>query len=147
MFKSDRPGRPLLLGLVLSVVVRGAMSALSLLAIGPLFGPIDLLAGGVPAADYALSALLALATAIACDGLRRDRLWAYRLGLTLARLYVTVNAVTAIVTGVLACWFPPLLVPFAVYVGSAALAFVAARRLRAEGGSALVLGLARLRRF
>ncbi|MER7279503.1 hypothetical protein ABT369_34185 [Dactylosporangium sp. NPDC000244] len=47
----------------------------------------------------------------------------------------------------LAFRFVPLLVPFAVYAGSAVLAFMAARRLRAEGSSALVLGIAHLRRL
>lgn len=49
-------------------------------------------ATAISVGDDVASLLCAIATGVACGGLRGDRAWAYRLGQGLARFYVAVNA-------------------------------------------------------
>ncbi|MEU7869228.1 hypothetical protein [Dactylosporangium sp. NPDC049140] len=68
--------------------------------------------------------------------------------LALTRGYAVINALTALATGGLMLRFGFavfLVMPLALYVASAAVALVIARRLAAEATSAQVLGLAYLR--
>ncbi|MEU0151309.1 hypothetical protein [Micromonospora fulviviridis] len=89
VFKNEWAGTWLLLGLVGSVLLRGTLWVLTVLNLGPLLGPVHLLlipavgrtvGTGVWLGDIVASFLFAVATGVACEGLRGDRTWAYRLG-------------------------------------------------------------------
>ena len=146
----------LLIGLVGSVLLRGTLWVLTGLNVGPLLGPVDVLL--VPAfghtvgtaiwlGDIAASLLLAVATGVACQGLRGDRLWAYRWGRSLAWFYVGCNAATATVCGVLMSNWGMLALPFVLYIVSIAIAMMAISQLKAHRGSATVVGMIFLRRL
>ncbi|MFG1834342.1 hypothetical protein [Micromonospora chersina] len=144
MFKNSWAGTWLLIGLVGSVLLRGALWLVTALNVAPLLGPGDLLLYGaygtvgtaIWIGDIVGSFAAAIATGVACVGVRRDRAWAYRLGRWLAWFYVAVNAVTATVCGVLlAKWGwsagnleAPL---FVLYVVSLVVALMAVRQLAA----------------
>ncbi|MFI5914146.1 hypothetical protein [Dactylosporangium sp. NPDC051541] len=157
MFKRGWSGSWLLIGLIGSVLLRGTLWVVTVLNVGPLLGPVDLLL--VPAlghtigtaiwlGDIVASFLFAVATGVACQGLRRDRGWAYRLGKGLARCYVASNAATATVCGVLVMSGWGLLAfPFVLYIASIAVAIMAVRQLQAHRGSAMVVGITSLRRL
>ncbi|WP_433282064.1 hypothetical protein [Micromonospora sp. CA-244673] len=143
MFKSAWAGTWLLIGLVGSVLLRGILWLLTFFSVGPLLGSVDLLvletAGHTAATAFWLgdavgSFLFAIATGVACVGLRRDRAWAYRLGQWLAWFYVAVNTVTAAACVVLvAMWglsagiFVAVL--FVLYAVSIVVAVMAVRQL------------------
>ena len=145
-------GTWLLIGLVGSVLLRGTLWVLTVLNLGPLLGPVDLLlfsavghtvGTGIWLGDIVASFLFAVATGVACQGLRSDRAWAYRLGQGLARFYVALNAATATVCGLLmwdwglSAW-GLLAFPFALYIASMVVAIMAARQLKAHRGPAMV---------
>ncbi|GGM47713.1 hypothetical protein ACFFX1_45550 [Dactylosporangium sucinum] len=142
-------------GLVASVLLRGALWCLSLFIVGPVLGPLDGVlavatdhAWEIVAAEAVVGVLLAVATGVACAGLRRDQLWAHRLGLALARGYVALNAVTAVASFALVFvygWLPALLGAF--YLASLAAAALAWRDLAAGPRVRIVTGLATLRRL
>ncbi|MEU0562818.1 hypothetical protein [Dactylosporangium sp. NPDC006015] len=155
MFKNVRGGSILLAGLVGSVVLRGALWVLTVSAVGPLLGPVAVLAGetvgraagtAVWAGDIVASVLCAAATGVACHGLHADRAWAFRLGRGLAWFYVAVNAIAAAACVALMPGWGQLAAPFALYAVSLLVAVAALRRLGAERGSAMVVGIAALRR-
>lgn len=156
MFNNGWAGTWLLIGLIGSVLLRGALWVLTVLNVGPLLGPVDVLLMPVVGrsvgtaiwlGDIVVSFLLAVATGVACQGLRSDRAWAYRLGQGLARCYVVVNAATAAVCAVWMSDRHLLAFPFVVYVASIVVAIMAARQLKAHGGSATVVGINSLRRL
>ncbi|MFG3604744.1 hypothetical protein [Micromonospora chersina] len=139
MFNNMWAGAWLLTGLIGSVLLRGALWLLTMLIFGPLLGPVYVLIDdptvgmAIWYGDIAASFLCAIATGVACVGLRRDRDWAYRLGRGLARFYVAVNAATAAACGVLAAMVKTSLLglPFVLYVLSIVVAVLALRQLRA----------------
>ncbi|SCL71539.1 hypothetical protein [Micromonospora chersina] len=146
MFNNMWAGAWLLTGLIGSVLLRGGLWLLTLLIVAPLLGPAHMLISDANVdtpiwyGDIVASFLCAIATGVACVGIRRDRGWAYRLGRGLARFYVAVNAVSAAACGVLlvqaetSAWDPPLVVlvgfPFVLYVLSIVVAVLALRQLR-----------------
>lgn len=139
-------GAWLLTGLIGSVLLRGALWLLTMLILGPLLGPAYVLIDdptvgtAIWYGDIAASFLCAIATGVACVGLRRDRDWAYRLGRGLARFYVAVNAATAAACGVLvataktSAWDLAVRsivgLSFVLYVLSIVVAVLALRQLR-----------------
>ncbi|MFG2106623.1 hypothetical protein [Micromonospora chersina] len=139
MFNNSWAGAWLLTGLIGSVLLRGALWLLTMLIFGPLLGPAYVLIDdptvgtAIWLGDIVASFLCAIATGVACVGLRRDRDWAYRLGRGLARFYVTVNAATAAACGVLVAMVKTSLLglPFVLYVLSIVVAVLALRQLRA----------------
>ncbi|WNM37799.1 hypothetical protein RMN56_21935 [Micromonospora halotolerans] len=145
MFKNAWAGTWLLIGLVGSVLLRGILWLLTLFSLGPLLGPVDLLlfdaaghtvATAISVGDAVASFLCAIATGVACVGLRGDRAWAYRLGRWLARFYVAVNTATATACGVLvAMWGRSagglVTFLFVLYVVSLGVAVMAVRQLAA----------------
>ncbi|MEV8516859.1 hypothetical protein [Dactylosporangium sp. NPDC051484] len=140
MFRDWLAATWLLIGLVGSVLIRGALWLFSILILTPLLGPIPLLlspAVGDSAGtalwtgDIIASFPLAIATFFAWRGLRAYRPWALRLSRGLAWFYVVANAATAIVCGVYMWDWGLLAVPFAVYVASFAVAVMVLRRLAA----------------
>ncbi|MFI7284240.1 hypothetical protein ACIBOV_28660 [Micromonospora chersina] len=152
MFKNSWAGGWLLIGLVGSVLLRGALWLLTLLSYGPLLGPVDLMLIDVTDqtvgtaiwfGDIVASFLCAIATGVACGGLRRDHDWAYRLGRGLAWFYVAVSAATATACGVLMVtvspsawsltdWSVVVGLPFVLYVVSIVVAVLALRQLAAH---------------
>lgn len=141
MFKNEWAGTWLLIGLVGSVLLRGTLWVLTVLNLGPLLGPVDLLlfpavgrtvGTAIWLGDIVASFLFAVATGVACQGLRGDRAWAYRLGQGLARFYVALNAATATVCGVLMSDWGLLAIPFVLYIVSIVVAIMAARQLAAR---------------
>ncbi|MET8833914.1 hypothetical protein ABZV78_08365 [Micromonospora sp. NPDC004540] len=152
MFKNEWAGTWLLVGLIGSVLLRGTLWLVTILNVGPLLGPVDLLlhsaidhtvGTAIWLGDIVASFLFAIATGVACQGLRRDRAWAYRLGQWLTSIYVPLNAVTATACGVLMVdWglqaWSLLAFPLVLYVASIVVAIMAARELKAHRGSALV---------
>lgn len=150
MFKNSWAGAWLLIGLVGSVLLRGILWLLTILNFGPLLGPADLMlidatdhtvGTAIWLGDIVASFLCAIATGVACGGLRRDHDWAYRLGRGLARFYVAVNAATATACGVLMATESPSVwsltdwsfvgLPFVLYVVSIVVAVLALRQLAA----------------
>lgn len=152
VFNNGPAGTWLLIGLVGSVLLRGALWVLTILNLTPLLGPVHLLlistvghtlGTGIWLGDIVASFLFAIATGVACQGLRGDRVWAYRLGRGLARFYVAVNAGTATVCAVLMWdWGLParglLVFPFVLYIVSIVVAIVTARQLEAQRGATMV---------
>ncbi|WP_238014486.1 hypothetical protein KZZ52_34020 [Dactylosporangium sp. AC04546] len=152
----------LLGGLVASVLLRGAVWLFSFCLVGPVLGPLDLVLAvpltAVAGHDGAVAIWvgeavagigLAVVTGLACDGLRRDQLWAWRLGLGLARCYVVLNAVTALgsVALVLIWGWWVALVGAGFYLASLAAAALAWRDLASGPRVRVVTGLATLRRL
>ncbi|MET7401990.1 hypothetical protein ABZS66_51765 [Dactylosporangium sp. NPDC005572] len=148
----------LLGGLVVSVLLRGAVWLLSLGIVGPVLGPLDVVlytfadhgaVTAIVAGEAVVGVGLAVATGLACDGLRRDRLWAWRLGLGLARCYVVLNAVAAVASLALVPiwgWWVGLL-GAVFYLASLAAAALARRDLASGPRVRVVTGLATLRRL
>ncbi|MFI2710055.1 hypothetical protein ACH495_07995 [Micromonospora sp. NPDC018662] len=151
MFKEWSAGAWLLIGLVGSVLLRGTLWVITTLNFAPLLGPAHMLlisalgrtAGtGIWLGDIVASFLFAVATGVACHGLRNDRAWARWLGAWLARFYVALNAGSAAGGAVLVWvwgrvdrWLVFLLV---LYVVSFGVAVMAARQPKAHRRAAPV---------